>query len=361
MENKKQEQFNIKTLSPVHIGDGNKITKLDYLLEGKSLTVLSFDELISLLNENEINELTKSIERNENLDFSIIRKYLSKIKRYTVNSYINNLNLNKEIHQFIKTSDYKPYIPGSEIKGAIRTSILYKILKDNWDILKDTITDENKKNEITYLKNNAANHLENKVFGNIKNDVMKFFLVEDTQTIDSVNLTVEEIKIFNSRKRFTEYAECLKENTLVKNIKIKIERINPKMENPVFKNYPYKDYLLNWKNCAYEYSKDLIIVEKDYWRDRNQNIYSFLEKLEKENSSETPLLRIGRFTGKLSHTIVILLKIKELNKELKADRRIFPKTRRLTSDNKLLGWIKFTENNTEDSKPTMTKEEIKKN
>jgi len=355
--------------SPIHIGSGENLTKLDYLLEGKSLTVFSFDKLISLLNENELNRLTASIERNENLDLSLIRRHFGEIKKYTLSYDIDNLNLNKEIHQFIKTSAYKPYIPGSEIKGAIRTAILYKILKDNWDSLVKDISYENKKNGITYLKNNAANYLENKVFGNIKDDIMKFFLVEDTQTIDPINLTVKEIKIFNSSRKFTEYAECLKENTLIKNIKIKIDRvnpelenpINPELENPIFKNHPYKDYLLNWKNCAYEYSKDLIAVERDYWKDKNQSIYNFLEKLGKENSSETPLLRIGRFTGKLSHTIIVLLKIKELNKELKVDRKVFPKTRRLTSDNKLLGWMKFTEDNTENSKTPISKEDIKEN
>lgn len=326
----------VKIKSPIHIGNGDKLTKFDYLVEGKSLTVLNFDKLVSLVykDEKSINLLLNSVEKGEGLNFFLVKKYIDKIKKYTIIADFEKFNINKEIHTFIKTSGYKPYIPGSEIKGAVRTAILYNILKDNWENFKDILWYSDNSG-IVRIKNSAYKIEEATL--KKENDLMKFFLVEDTSTIEPENLTVKEIKIFNSKRNFTEYAECLKEGVEIDNLNIIIKNSNHK----------YRDYLFNWKNCLYEYAKDLIVVEKNYWKNRNHNaydfVYDFLKTLEENNSPQSPLLRIGRFTGKLSHTITVLLKIKELKGELRVDRSIFPKTRRLTTHGKILGWLKISD------------------
>lgn len=325
------ENIKIEIKSPIHIGTGNKITKLDYLMEGRNVVVYSIDKLLSNLDEKTLNEVIINLEKGRKINEALVRKYLNKIEKYRVKSNVKELNQNKEIHEFIKIineKQYKPYIPASELKGAIRTAILYKILKDNWNELKNIIVYE--KNKIIFLKGNAIKTLENKVFGNIKADIMKFFLVKDIEPFLQSDLSIEEIKIINSRRNFSEYTECLVNGSSIFDVKIL-------KENPEFKKHRYREYLINWKECCFEYTKDLIIVEKDYWKNRNQEIFKFLENLEKQNTKENPLLRLGRFTGKLSHTIVILLKTKNLN----VDKKVFPKTRRITGENEVLGWIKI--------------------
>ncbi len=320
---------NVEIKSPIHIGTGNKITKLDYIVEGRNIVVFSVNKLLSNLDEKRLNTVILDLEKGKKIEESLIKTHLKEIEKYRIKLNVDRLNQYKDIHEFIKTIDkkqYKPYIPASEIKGAVRTAILYKILKDNWNNLKSNIYNE-RNNKILV---NSAKVLESKIFGSIKDDVMKFFLVEDTKPFSQSDLSIEEIKIINSKRNFTEYAECLSNGYSSFSIKI-FE------ENPEFKNHQYRDYLINWKDCCYEYSKDLITVEKDYWKDKNQNIFRFLENLEKQNTKEHPLIRVGRFTGKLSHTIVVLLKVKNLN----VDKRIFPKTRRITKDNKIMGWIKL--------------------
>jgi len=358
-----KKEIRLKTLSPIHIGTGNEINKFEYILDGRILKIYSLDKLISLLKENQIEDFVSRIENNFELDENLIRRHLSSIQKYQLEKppEIRYLNKNKAIKEFIKFIDsrgYKPYIPSSEIKGAIRTAILYKILKDEWDYYKNTVLIQ----ENTYrLNEKSAKLLENKVFfikyGNVSIDIMKIFSIEDAYIEDNLTpLVLKEIFVFNSRRLRgkTDYAECLNKNISFKS-KIEID----KSLLDIYKNYRYKKYIINWKNCCYEYAKDLISVEKEYWFSRNRNIYEFLEKLEEKNTQGEPLIRVGRYTGKLSHTILILLKIKNSNGNINNYRNIFPKTRRITTNNEVLGWIKL-EDLTENNKQSFDKEKLRK-
>jgi len=321
-----EETINLNIKSPVHIGSGEKITQLEYILEGKNIIIFSLNKFLSKLDENQLEEIIAQLESNIRLDQNLIKKYLKDIERYRL--YISDTNIN-EILKFIKTAD-KPYIPGSEIKGAIRTAILYNIVKDNWEQFKDKFIKDNK--PILVDKNNKiSKELEEEVFGKISEDVMKFFMVEDTEPVDTQNLVIKKIEIINSRKISEDaecYAECLKKDA---NLETKIKIFQERKE---FKNFKYNKYIINWKQSCYEYAKDLIDVEKEYWKNKNQEILKFYQNLEKENTRENPLIRIGRFTGKLSHTIVLILKTKKI-------KDVSPKTRRFTKEKEVLGWIKI--------------------
>ncbi|RUM59012.1 MAG: type III-A CRISPR-associated RAMP protein Csm5, partial [Persephonella sp.] len=356
----------------IHIGTGNEINKFEYILDGRTLKIYSLDKLISLLNEKEIEDLIIDMEKGNRIDENLIRRHLNFIEKYSlpVSEEIKFLSKNKTIQEFIKFIDngeYKPYIPASEIKGAVRTAILYKVLKDNWDNLKNTILKGKKINgELKFeLKEKSTKTLENTIFffkySNTYIDIMKVFNVCDAYPEGDINLILKELSIFNSKrlKGKTEYAECLpKDITFNSEIEINKGLLGK------YKNYPYKNYVLDWKKCCYEYANDLIEMEKDYWKNKNSNIYDFLEELKVRNTEEEPLTRLGRYTGKLSHTILVVLreKIKDLDKNLLNYKEVFPKTRRITTRNELLGWVRlenFTEKNKNEVK-SFSKEELKK-
>ena len=53
--------YKIKILSPVHIGTGNKLTKLDFIIRGNYLLVLNIDKALDFLlqkNSNTFSEET---------------------------------------------------------------------------------------------------------------------------------------------------------------------------------------------------------------------------------------------------------------------------------------------------------------
>lgn len=316
--------LNLHLLSPVHIGDGDKLTKLDFIVDGNLIKVYGFERLISYLGDSEIANLISKLENIkqniQDIQKEFIIPNLDKILIYSVS--LNHKNQTpQEISKHIKTFkdlSLSPYIPGSSIKGAIRTAIIYKYLKDNFN--NEKIASKMIKNKRFYLS-----HIKYVIDENF----FQNFYVSDTQPVDISCLGVFKIEVFNTSKNKFEFAECLKEGTKL--------TFNIKLEDFKSKN-PIGDYIKNWKDCCYEFSKDLITIEKNYWKDNNQNIYNFLQSIENENSKDNPIIRVGKFIGKLSHTIIPLLEINDLYQQ---NKYLFPKTRRKTSENQVLGWIRI--------------------
>lgn len=324
-----KEILSLRILSPVHVGDGDRLTKLDFLVEGNTVKVYSFDRLVLSLNEEEIEKLIVKIEHSKNMEnFEDIKKdfIIPNLKNVLMYSLPLKGKVPKEIYKHIKTfknNELLPYIPASEIKGAIRTAIIYKYLKDNLNDskIKDKVIKEGR-----FILRKIGDVMDEKFLQN--------FYISDPEPVDIFSMEVVEIELFNAKKkRPSEFAECLKEKT---EMTFKVNIKEKRQDRDGVKNY--SSYIKNWKNCCYEFSRDLIEAEKRYWRNENSEISNLLSKLEKDNNPESPLLRVGRFTGKLSHTVIPLLEkfgLYEKNKNL------FPKTRRKTSDNRLLGWTKI--------------------
>lgn len=124
-------------ISPLFIGSGELYSQLDYIHHEDTIFIIDFDKLLEQIPTEVIDDLTNEISENfkNNIWEGNIREFLG---RYNINwreiiekkyELIGTIGKN-EINQFIKTGD-QIYIPGSSLKGAIRTAILFKILEDN--------------------------------------------------------------------------------------------------------------------------------------------------------------------------------------------------------------------------------------
>lgn len=128
-------------LSPLHIGTGSQTEPFDYVIRNGRLCRISLEDFLYQLSE-EKREIFEDIVTSGNLNR--IRKYiieeinLEKYLAYSVEvtEEIERLYLTKIadiqnqllIDPFIRTGgENKPYIPGSSIKGAIRTALISHI------------------------------------------------------------------------------------------------------------------------------------------------------------------------------------------------------------------------------------------
>lgn len=130
----------LEIISPIHIGDGSELTSVDiYPSDGKIFVLdtakLTNDLLALGVSIGEILSLLK----NPPGDYYVFKGYIDefnlRVEDYTLYSLPIFGKAGKEsmkIKRFIRT-DGKPYIPGSSIKGAIRTAVLYKVLKECGD------------------------------------------------------------------------------------------------------------------------------------------------------------------------------------------------------------------------------------
>ncbi len=136
----KRYKMKLTTLSPVFIGSGEALSGLDYF----------FDNSKNQLNIIDENKIAKYLNQNHLIDGFI--KYIANKKdvKFFEWAKINNINPSKldiykkiykysskdikvlnKVNLIIRNTAGKAYIPGSSIKGAIRTAILIKKLKEN--------------------------------------------------------------------------------------------------------------------------------------------------------------------------------------------------------------------------------------
>ncbi|SNZ09097.1 CRISPR-associated protein Csm5 [Persephonella hydrogeniphila] len=386
-------KYQLIALSPIHIGNGNQISNWSYSVDNSKISIYNFEKVVSILKNDprKLMNLTADIERNP-LNKSlgdILKNYRLNVKpEYTVQLRGNikkqrwdrnrrqNLTEYKQIWEFIKENG-KVYIPGTEIKGAIRTALFYKILKDKSkedQNLKDQFLreyekclhiknykdDRDKKKKIQSNFKRFSSRWENFVFRgdfnstDAKRDILKILLVSDSNLKDPEDvLIVKDILALGVSRHFEEPHEIAKkESKFTIDIRIPFKK-EYKQILPVTFSYLGMKKL---REACSEFALSIIEAEIEYFYKTNElrpeeksEILEILEK-RKNLAKVSPernwiILRLGKHQGFLSTTINLL--VKELNPELysKAYREIVPvarhtpnKSRKITIDNELLGW-----------------------
>ena len=133
----------LEILSPVHIGDGSTISKKEYFYDkfNKKIKIFDIPALFSIFTKKGITAENEMIEYL--LDKSNSVELLQLLRKYSINAneYVryqldtsasNEYDLKKrEINSFVKDSYGLPYIPGSTLKGLLKSAIIsYRIHND---------------------------------------------------------------------------------------------------------------------------------------------------------------------------------------------------------------------------------------
>ena len=402
------------TMTPIHVGSGETLNSLSYITDRNSLYVLNMDKFFAILSEvqreaylqwmepilNRMAELDGKIDQAKD---SRERTQLKNQKRdlerqLSIAWFIENrlrqppIDFLKKCFAYqlpfvsppgrdgfrthIKDGQNKVYVPGTEIKGTIRTSLLYSLLKDktNYEILRGSLNDF-----LTFFRSGASpkekikklariadaqfeNGLERKLLRgrekDAKYDFLKLVNISDTNAVPLTHLQIKTIMVLGSTR----------------NIRIWEETINPQTEFQFNFNVQERAFLdelklQRLKDClsipkfleaCYYRSREILEEDKRYFVGEKY-ILELINNLQKENQAISPLLRLGAGQGFLGTTIG--LKVKQNDPELYDDairegvsffrkwrtqRGKFPKTRRVIVDSRgnpvsLLGWVKLQE------------------
>lgn len=232
-----KHKYNLEILTPVHIGTGEKIGSVEYVLD-KGLHRIDMNELFkdstfkvqTFINFSEnrncyLGEFNKELALKYTLYYVAID---SKIESELLNQIKNNRSA--DINEFKKNVFNQPYIPGSSMKGAIRTAILWYILKNDSNKLQDVINIRQK-----MIKQNpknpkkADNKILESIFGKDPNyDFLRVLQLEDSNPFSITSLEVSDVKILTTTKngahpkRFSNFTETLVESAK-STLKIKID------------------------------------------------------------------------------------------------------------------------------------------
>ncbi|MBA7521900.1 hypothetical protein ES705_14012 [subsurface metagenome] len=196
------DKLEITGLSPIYIGSGDKYSQLDYVSDGNKIHVIDFSKILDHIPLESIDDFTNEINANfkNNVWRGEVKEFLKNYnvdwKDYVEKSYdlVGEIGKN-EINQFVKTSD-QIYIPGSSVKGAIRTSILYQILKNH----------PNKRAQISdYISRSYRprdRDLQRLLRSDGKTDLLRALIVSDSTLKDGHSFTkVVKSNVYHLRER----------------------------------------------------------------------------------------------------------------------------------------------------------------
>ena len=351
---KTTRQLEIEVLSPLHINSGHNDLKkdIDYLCH-QGVHVMDIDRLLNNLSEENWGKAVKGVPLSE----IITKNQYSHYALYILNSPVGNPNPSS-IKECVKDSYYRPYIPGSSFKGAIRTGLA-------WAMLKDGLVKIDKR-DIGYNPRYAGRTLMARLFGTDPNhDLLRAFSISDTEPlVPGTSMELNMVAIYNLTRQ---NSFQLKENRY----RFAVEMIRP--GTTFYGMVSIDDFLLGPdiakrlgfdRNLEYlkkfipycnDFSKKLIEQEKNFFQEYKLNkviqFYNKLANLVEGLGENECLLQISWGTGWNAKTLQSVLSpelMQLIRAQFRLGRResnVFPKTRRLVERNNVpeepLGWIKI--------------------
>ena len=373
-------KYEIEVISPLHIGNGGTISPIEYVV-GDKFYRADMDRLF----EDERFDTEGFIEDTKagSLYLGRFAHELAKVHvRYALDiSQSTRRNLleligrrSSEVREYIKTKD-DAYIPGSSIKGAIRTAILWWVLKNNPDkfnrVKRHLENLVRSRDRGAPNKKRVADKVEEEVFGrDPTHDILKALQVSDTNAVATESLKVEEVRTLTTApqghnwKGFYTYVEAMKTGTKL-DLELKIDEFlleGDAARELIFENK--QELVREIPKICNEFAEDFIKNEIMFFTQYNMpreldKVLGFYKKVGERTGEKSFLLHLAWGSGWHGMTVGRLLQEEidfdffGLRKKFNLGKRRnqpffvreFPKTRRIVFEDRQpkypLGWIKL--------------------
>lgn len=377
-------KIKITTLTSVHIGSGETLQFGSDFVRGKVgddafLSVVDPKKVLGLIGEDNVQRWVTAIEKRESTD-KIVQQFapnasLADYSRRLISecSTVKNTDTLKE---HIHDGRGLPYIPGSSIKGVIRTAVLAtlaenvqgaekKIDKTKYKDFKGNTIPED---QIKYKAD--AKNIESELFGSNPNeDVFRFLQVGDAYFGENYEVAIRMVNI-NERERQSFWDES--KSQLIEAIppedesefQIKLNETGYNLSRDRVQMIPDRMKSLSALfQTINNHTRNLLEGEIEYWQERQNDddtdkVSLYIEKiqgiLEQTQSCEIEkecVLRIGHGSGWRFITGAWAEKLKNFDsvvvpasrpKNFKYEQFDFPKTRRVDDECELLGFVKLS-------------------
>ncbi len=382
-----KQKYKLETITPVHIGSGETLNHIDgYYVNGRWYRI-DLDKVLAHPSTN-INALTSEMSKR---DF----RWSDYFSRHNINgAELSAYSLlcsqspeTVDIREAIKSVDNRPYIPGSSIKGAIRTALLSDLIN----------SDENRKlynDSSKYLNReidkgapsrrrpeHPARQIENLAFGKDPNhDLLRALQVSDTEPLESEALAIETAwtvtlnqnnQLVQKIEGNTEYKNCAEVIQGGQSLTFTLKIDDWLLDDPAYTKLGFTDTqygaIHSIFDVCYGVNKNFIDKEIKFYNNFASiyNLYNGLNNTNESLSNGVFILQIGWGTGYLSNTVtssftqaedapVDIMALRERyrlgrsrsNQRQPYDAREFPKTRRILyrGPNPIapLGWVKIS-------------------
>lgn len=386
-------EIKLETLSHLHIGNGETLQKgIDFIEkvnpedEGYDIYVLDYDKVGKELQADgkAMSKWVEGLTGNHNEFLKVfLEPYASKknCKRILPSYCEEGIASFKE---FLHDGMGLPYLPGSSIKGAVRTAIFCELVDE--DLLNQLyyLSDKYGSNpqKASNIVDRNVNEWVKKNFGDISQDMLKYLQVGDAYfwkgdevVLEQININQHNYGVFIDKKK-KQAVEAIpwdiESSFRVKLIKkfsketIEKKETGDKKEKKVneksiafrqamdSQGLPYLFRLIN------NHSKSLVKSEIEYWDGMGskvppyvKNLHKILEVIDDCKEGKECVLRIGEGSGWKFITGAWTERLDEevfnnfivpmcRPKNYKYEEFVFPKTRRVGEDLSLFGFVKLS-------------------
>lgn len=363
----------LKTLTPVHIGSGRELSRdVEFLHMKNRIGVIDEKKILQLIGEENVGLWVSMIEKGEPLLGYLQKRNpalkLSQVSSRTMPLYATNFNRVKTLKEQLIDGMGHPLIPGSSIKGAIRTAILNILLKElnhNW-----------KEHELKNTKGKFSDkNILSRIFGNDPNhDFMRFLKIGDAlfepqsllaMSVLSMNYLFDRTKRDEKFLLLTE-AIATEEETSIR-LKLDVDHWKKNIEaNEIRQSIP--EFMHDYESlfqAINSFTELLIKTEINKWESdkfsHKEVIQDYIQDLKRilnncyECSQKETVLRLGHGSGWIFMTggwinnedfISQNVKDQIINQTRPGNNRyadyFFPKTRRMDEDGELMGFVKLS-------------------
>lgn len=400
--------------TPIFVGSGEVLKPLSYLVEGDTVHVLDEEKFFARLSsqdqqryltwidplldrlarlDEQITQVRDDFERRRQLQRQrreleselSLRHFLATILKARPMAFVSQCeayavrcNVPPERDGFrlqLKDMAHRPYLPGTEIKGAFRTAVLYALVADpkNYPWLHDQLmqfrsffrSGASPREKIRRLKKLAsaveAKFLRGEQGGDVKDeahfDFFRMFQVSDSTPLSPANLRIELTQMLRTERYTKTWIESiapasevsgqlgLGDPTLILH-ELGLERLREWLSLPKL------------LEACFIRSRDILEQEAKQFADQPR-LKTLVAELQRENKLDAPLLRLGQGQGFLGVTINLPVRQRDgrlydeairegvsFQRRWKTQPGNFPKTRRVITDHSgmpisLLGWVKI--------------------
>jgi len=357
------QKVKLETLTPVHVGSGV------FLQKGSDFITFNEDgyKMLGVIDEQKVFNLIGKEERN-------IQQWVVCIERKgDIMQLINNLSAGHHspndyckrtiqdfskidcpsLKEYIHDGMGHPYIPGSSLKGAIRTAILATVMKG-------------------FIRNNRVinvNTTEQAVFGETQNSVFRFLKVGDAifkngceEATRLINLNIRPSYPSLKDESKSQLVECIGPESSTE-FNIKLEEDYNKMvahtQDSATRILPREMSTLNEMfSVINEHTKKLLKEEIQFWRDEEKTgQQDYIEEIKNvlrasNNCQEGEcVMRLGHASGWRFITGAWTEQLDDFDSLIPPVARPkntsyqdlpFPKSRRLDDESYILGFVKMS-------------------
>jgi len=312
------KEFNLKVLSPIHIGTGEDMDPMDYVYKDNKLYRISSDTFFKIVEREGLKE--KIIEEDiSKLNIKSIMAKLNDIFDAKKDDYIYSINIENELSKDFEKKYFNPdaqmgieltlrsgddvIIPGSSIKGSIRTAFLNLLVEGKNEVY-----------EVNFQgRNLMLEKVDEKQLKNPINDPFKFVSVADVSVSNETKI-VNMIRYGSKKSGIPVIKEVIvpdskdspKNNCLTISIKTNLrDRWNN--DNKILKLPKLRDELSNLTlkdllESTNKFYRDIILKQdRLYYKEHYSNKFEdFFANIERQKGY---LLKLGFGCGNLSYSV----------------------------------------------------------